>query len=36
MSPIKMQGDKVVQEVVIEATAERIFRALTSPNELLK
>jgi uncharacterized protein YndB with AHSA1/START domain len=36
MSPIKVQDDKIVQEVVIKAPAERIFRALTKPDELLK
>ena len=36
MSPIQLQDDKIVQEVVIKAPAERIFRALTKPDELLK
>jgi uncharacterized protein YndB with AHSA1/START domain len=36
MSPIKVQTDKIVQEVVIKAAAEHIFRALTRPDELLK
>lgn len=36
MSPINVQDDKIVQEVVIKAPAERIFRALTKPDELLK
>jgi len=36
MSPISVQDDKIVQEVVIKASAERIFRALTKPEELLK
>lgn len=35
MSPIKVEDDKIVQEVVIKAPAERIFRALTKPDELL-
>ena len=36
MSPIRVDKDTVVQEVVIKAPAERIFRALTKPDELLK
>jgi len=36
MSPIRVQDDRIVQEVVIKAPAERIFRALTKPDELLK
>ena len=36
MSPIKVQDDQIVQEVVIKATAEHIFRVLTSPDELRK
>jgi uncharacterized protein YndB with AHSA1/START domain len=31
-----VQDDKIVQEVVIKDPAERIFRALTKPDELLK
>jgi len=34
--PIMVQEDTIVQEVVIHATAERIFRALTRPQELLQ
>jgi uncharacterized protein YndB with AHSA1/START domain len=36
MSPITVQDDKIVQEVTIKAPAERIFAALTKPDELLK
>ena len=36
MSPIKVEEDQIVQEVVIKAPAERIFRALTRPEELLR
>jgi uncharacterized protein YndB with AHSA1/START domain len=36
MSPIKVQDDKIVQEVAIKAPAERIFRSLTKPDEMLK
>ena len=33
--PITVREDAIVQEVVIKAPAERIFRALTRPEELL-
>jgi len=33
--PIMVREDEIVQEVVIQAPAERIFRALTRPEELL-
>jgi uncharacterized protein YndB with AHSA1/START domain len=36
MSPITVHDDKLVQEVTIKAPAERIFAALTRPEELLK
>jgi len=36
MSPITVREDEIVQEVVIKAPAERIFRALTRPEELLR
>ena len=36
MSPIAVSDDKIVQEVIIKAPAERIFRALTRPEELLQ
>lgn len=36
MSSRNVQDDTIVQEVVIRAPAERIFRALTKPDELLK
>lgn len=36
MSPIAVKEDKIVQEVTINASAERIFAALTKPEELLK
>lgn len=36
MSPITVLDDKIVQEVTIKAPAERIFAALTKPEELLK
>jgi uncharacterized protein YndB with AHSA1/START domain len=36
MSPISVCDDKIVQEVTIKAPAERIFAALTRPEELLK
>ena len=36
MSPISVSDDRIVQEVTIKAPAERIFRALTRPEELLK
>ena len=36
MSPIAVQDDKIVQEIIIKAPAERIFAALTRPEELLK
>jgi len=29
-------SDTIIQEVIINGTAERIFRALTSPEERLK
>lgn len=35
MSPIMVREDEIVQEVVIHAPAERVFRALTRPEELL-
>lgn len=34
--PIMVREDAIVQEVVINAPAERIFRALTRPEELLQ
>jgi uncharacterized protein YndB with AHSA1/START domain len=36
MSPISVCDDSIVQEVTIKASAERIFAALTRPEELLK
>lgn len=36
MCPIMVREDEIVQEVVIMAPAERIFRALTRPEELLQ
>ena len=36
MCPIMVREDEIVQEVVIMASAERIFRALTRPEELLQ
>jgi uncharacterized protein YndB with AHSA1/START domain len=36
MSPITLHDDRIVQEIVIKAPAERVFRALTRPEELLK
>ncbi len=36
MSPISVSDDRIVQEVTIKAPAERIFAALTRPEELLK
>jgi uncharacterized protein YndB with AHSA1/START domain len=36
MSPISVCDDRIVQEVTIKAPAERIFAALTQPEELLK
>lgn len=36
MSPISVCDDRIVQEVTIKASAERIFAALTQPEELLK
>jgi uncharacterized protein YndB with AHSA1/START domain len=36
MSPIAVRDDQIVQEVTIKAPAERIFAALTRPDELLK
>jgi uncharacterized protein YndB with AHSA1/START domain len=36
MSPISVRDDRIVQEVTIKASAERIFGALTRPEELLK
>jgi uncharacterized protein YndB with AHSA1/START domain len=36
MSPIAVHDDAIVQEVTIKAPAERIFAALTRPDELLK
>ena len=36
MSPIRVREDEIVQEVMIKAPAERIFRALTRPEELLQ
>jgi len=36
MSPIMVRDDEIVQEVTIKAPAERIFAALTKPDELLK
>lgn len=36
MSPITVCDDRIVQEVIIKATAERIFAALTRPEELLQ
>ena len=36
MSPITLQDNRIVQEIVIKAPAERIFAALTRPEELLK
>ena len=36
MSPIMVRDDEIVQEVTIKAPAERIFGALTKPDELLK
>jgi uncharacterized protein YndB with AHSA1/START domain len=36
MSPITVREDEIVQEVVIKAPAERIFRALTRSEELLR
>jgi len=36
MSPIQLYDDRIVQEVVIKAPAERVFQALTRPEELLK
>ena len=36
MSPISVRDDRIVQEVTIKASADRIFAALTRPEELLK
>ena len=36
MSPISVCDDRIVQEVTIKASAERIFAALTRPEELLQ
>jgi|SRR6185437_12278316 len=36
MSPITFRDDRTVQEIVIKAPAERVFAALTRPEELLK
>lgn len=36
MSPISVRDDTIVQEVTIKSSAERIFAALTRPEELLK
>jgi uncharacterized protein YndB with AHSA1/START domain len=36
MSPITLHDDRIVQEIVIKAPAERVFAALTRPEELLK
>ncbi|HEY3625068.1 MAG TPA: SRPBCC domain-containing protein [Terracidiphilus sp.] len=36
MCPIAVREDEIVQEVVIHSPAERIFRALTRPQELLR
>lgn len=36
MSPIMVRDDEIVQELTIKAPAERIFAALTKPDELLK
>ena len=36
MSPLRVIGDTIVQQVTINAPAERIFAALTSPAQLLK
>ncbi len=36
MSPISVRDDRIVQEVTIKSSAERIFAALTRPEELLK
>ena len=36
MNPISIADDTIVQEVIINAPADRIFRALTRPSELLK
>jgi uncharacterized protein YndB with AHSA1/START domain len=36
MSPITVHDDEIVQEVTIKGPAERIFAALTKPDELLK
>jgi uncharacterized protein YndB with AHSA1/START domain len=36
MSPIMVRDDEILQEVTIQAPAERIFAALTRPDELLK
>jgi uncharacterized protein YndB with AHSA1/START domain len=36
MSPISVRDDRIVQEVTIKASAERIFSALTRPEELMR
>jgi uncharacterized protein YndB with AHSA1/START domain len=36
MSPISVCDDRIVQELTIKASAERIFAALTRPEELLQ
>jgi uncharacterized protein YndB with AHSA1/START domain len=36
VNPTKLSDDQIVQEVVIQARAQHIFRALTRPEELLK
>jgi uncharacterized protein YndB with AHSA1/START domain len=36
MNPAAVSGDAIVQEVAIRAPAQKIFAALTSPDELLK
>jgi uncharacterized protein YndB with AHSA1/START domain len=36
MNSAVVSGDTIVQEVTINASAERIFAALTNPDELLK
>jgi uncharacterized protein YndB with AHSA1/START domain len=36
MNPTSVSDDTIVQEITIKCPAERIFEALTNPNELLK
>jgi uncharacterized protein YndB with AHSA1/START domain len=36
MSPISVHDDRIVQEVTIKAGAQRVFAALTKPEELLQ